>query len=432
MQDLATCGRVVTTTGQTASPACRPGAGYLVTALATQHARTEIRSCWNQLLSGNDKPGALYQSDNYYDYRCESGDIDGDVLAVTETAQGSIVGVVPLKATEIGLQFIAGSDVFLRLAPQGLFLLGSEPMLREDIDAFDSLFLYLLRHYPQARAIAMMSVIVDSFTWRYVTTSRLIRKNYYVYMPEGPRNCHSIAVPVSLDAYNRSLSKKRRYNLQRQERLLQEHLAEEITLVAVDCVGRLHELYAAIEQLQASDPAILTREQYELACRHGILLCYVLRTKSRTIGLAIGSKSRKTFLVHKIFHDEALNRYSPGTALWQYILRDLIERADFTHVDMGVGDPAYRQHTTNVIERRARILLFRRTVANRLRIAAHRGYYSATADLRRRLGDTWLGGLLRQHVLEAGPIRQRVLDAVRRMRRGAGKARASSQGAVFR
>nr|WP_321986087.1 GNAT family N-acetyltransferase [uncultured Lichenicoccus sp.] len=415
---MATLDRVAPATRRTISAvgAERPTARFVVKALSTQQARTAIRSCWNQLLSSNDRPGALYQSDNYYDYRCETGDIDGDVLAVSGTAQGSIVGVVPLKATGIGLQFIARSAVFLRLAPQGLFLLGSEPMLVEDTDAFDGLFLHLLQHYPRAQAVSMMSVVVDSFTWRYVTTSKLITENYYLYMPEGPRNCHSITVPISLDAYQHGLSKKRRYNLHRQERLLQEHLAEEISLIAVDRVSRLPELYAAIDELRATDPAILSREQYELTCKHGILLCYVLRTPSRIIGLAIGSKSRRTFLVHKIFHDDSLNKFSPGTALWQYILRDLIERAEFTRVDMGFGDPAYRQHTTNVIEQRARILLFRRTLANRLRIAAHRGYYAGTADLKRRLRDNPLGALLRRHVLEPGPIQQRLVSALRLVR----------------
>ena len=423
MQDLSMLDQIAPAIGQASvSPVAVPASRrYAVKALSTAHARTAIRSCWAQLLLSNNKAGALYQSDNYYDYRRESGDVEGDVLAVSETARGSIVGVIPLKATEIGLQFVAGTEAFLRLAPQGLFLLGSEPMLAEDTDAFDSLFLYLLQHYPQARAVAMMSVVVDSFTWRYVTTSALLRRNYYIYMPEGPRNCHSIAVPPSLDNYHRGLGKKRRYNLQRQERLLQEHLAEEVELVSIDRVGRLPDLYAAIDQLGARDPAILTREEYELACRHGILLCYVLRTKSRTIGLAIGSKSRKTFLVHRIFHDTGLNKYSPGTALWQYILRDLIERAEFAQVDMGYGDPAYRQHTTNVIEQRARILLFRRTPANRLRIALHRGYYLALASIGARLRGSPLGGV----------IKQRLWGVLRRMRRNR-KTAAPVSGAVFR
>ena len=116
--------------------------------------------------------------------------------------------------------------------------------------------------------------------------------------------------------YHRGLGKKRRYNLQRQERLLQEHLAEEVELVSIDRVGRLPDLYAAIDQLGARDPAILTREEYELACRHGILLCYVLRTKSRTIGLAIGLEDtgRPSWCTGSSM-TQGLNKYSPGTAL---------------------------------------------------------------------------------------------------------------------
>ena len=125
--------------------------------------------------------------------------------------------------------------------------------------------------------------------------------------------------------------------------------------------------------------------------------------------------------MHRIFHDAGLNKYSPGTALWQHILRDLIERAEFAQVDMGYGDPAYRQHTTNVIEQRARILLFRRTPANRLRIALHHGYYLALASIGGRLRGSPLGGV----------IKQRLWGVLRRMRRN-GKTAAPVSGAVFR
>ena len=269
----------------------------------------EVRSCWNQLFCRNDRPGAIYQSDSYDEFRRESGDVEGDLLAITETARNTIVGIVPLKATEIGLQFMLRSKLMYRLRPHGLMLLGSEPMLVEEPEAFDSLFLHLARHHPEASAISLMAVREGSFTWRYLATSAVIREHFYVYKPEGLRNCHAVEVPTSLDAYHRGLGKKRRYNLQRQERLLSEHLGDELTLVAIDRASRLHELYRAIEQLGATDDAILSPEHYALACKHGLLLCYVLRAGSRVVGLALGSQCRRTFLVHRLFHDSSLQRF---------------------------------------------------------------------------------------------------------------------------
>ncbi len=384
MQRSALLEQVVAATWLPSQP-IRHATRFTVTSLATHQSRMEVRSCWNQLFCRNDRPGAIYQSDSYDEFRRESGDVVCNLPATTETEPNGVVGIVPLKATEIGLQFMLRSKLMYRLRPHGLMLLGSEPMLVEEPEAFDSLFLHLARHHPEASAISLMAVREGSFTWRHLATSAVIREHFYVYKPEGLRNCHAVEVPASLDAYHRGLGKKRRYNLQRQERLLSEHLGDELTLVAIDRASRLHELYRAIEQLGATDDAILSPEHYALACKHGLLLCYVLRAGSRVVGLALGSQCRRTFLVHRLFHDSSLQRFSPGTALWQHMLRDLIGNGRFDRVEMGFGDPAYRHHTTNIIEQRARILLLRRTVVNRLRIEAHRGFYAALASISQRM-----------------------------------------------
>ena len=91
---------------------------------------------------------------------------------------------------------------------------------------------------------------------------------------------------------------------------------------------------------------------------------------------------------------------------------------------MGYGDPAYRQHTTNVIEQRARILLFRRTPRQPPQDRClHRGYYLALAEHQAaRLRGSPLGGV----------IKQRLWGVLRRMRRRQEDCRSRVSGAVFR
>ena len=43
---------------------------------------------------------------------------------------------------------------------------------------------------------------------------------------------------------------------------------------------------------------------------------------------------------------------------------------------MGYGNPTYRFLTTNIIEQKGRVLLFRRTATNHCRVLAHSGYSS--------------------------------------------------------
>ena len=66
------------------------------------------------------------------------------------------------------------------------------------------------------------------------------------------------------------------------------------------------------------------------------------------------------------------------------VLRHLIREAEFRSVDMGYGTPAYRYRATNTIVQKGKVLLFRRSIANRARILAHSSYSSAVNLIKAR------------------------------------------------
>ena len=342
----------------------------------------KLRSPWAKLHALQNSPGAVYQSAAYFDYLQEvHGAGTLGVLTVTEKDSDAIIGVVPVRRKTIDMPFAVGERRLLNLKVQGLSLLGSEPMAPREDGALDRLFELLTRKYPEADAIELDAVPLGGALWKYLTSSRIIADRYFVHVLHGFRDCHFITLPASVDDYLNRLTKKRRYNYQRQEKLLREHLALPLQLTLIDRPEQIGDLLAAMTRLGALSPAEIDagRRDFTAAARHGFLYAFVLTAGDRIIGLTLGTKSKQTYRIHRFFHDKQLERFSVGATLWQLVLKRLIADAQFCDVDMGYGTPAYRYSATNTILQKGRLLLFRKTLANRARIVAH-SVFSALAN----------------------------------------------------
>jgi len=224
----------------------------------------------------------------------------------------------------------------------------------------------------------MQSIPLDGYMWEYLNNSNIIGRLYYTHVLHGFRECHSVSIPSSIDEYYRGLPKKRRYNLLRQERQLEEHMGGPLSIFVVEEPEDLPELFRSIDALglPSNNTALLSQRQYLSAARHKILRCHILKVGTAVIGIAVGMKSNDTCVIDRFFYDKALEKLSPGTTLWQTVLRHLIAEGVFIRVSMGYGSPVYRFRATNTIERRGRVLLFRRTFMNRCWIFTHTCYSS--------------------------------------------------------
>jgi hypothetical protein len=67
-------------------------------------------------------------------------------------------------------------------------------------------------------------------------------------------------------------------------------------------------------------------------------------------------------------------------------LKELIVDGQFTSIYMGYGNPAYRYRATNIIEYKGRVLLYRRSLKNRLRILARLIYSALCGFIKSRIG----------------------------------------------
>ena len=86
-----------------------------------------------------------------------------------------------------------------------------------------------------------------------------------------------------------------------------------------------------------------------------------------------------------ISHDHAVAALSPGSTLVFMLIEDIIRRHRIEVIDFGFGEPARPYPSTHVLEDRASVLLFRRTLANRVRQLAHAGFRAPIGLLKRWL-----------------------------------------------
>lgn len=347
-----------------------------------------LRQAWQSLSAHREEPGALFRSAKFFDYLTEAEpEVRLDVLVVEDVGAGEIVGVVPTKISLFELPFTLGNRIWWRLRLKRINILGSEPLVPETPEVYDGLFLTLSQRYPDAQVVYMDAVPLDSRLWQHIRTSRTVRRLYHIHVMHGFRQCHSVLVPSSIDAYRKKLGRKRRYNFMRQERLLQERIVSPLRLKTIEAPDEVPQLFEAMRQLKVSqkDHSSLSDREYACLSAHGFLLCFVLAAEDTVIGLVIGTRYGKTYKVHRIYYNEFFEKFSPGTTLWQIVFRNIIEKAEFSKVDMGFGTPAYQYRATNMVETRGRVLLFRRTFANRCRIFAHATYSSAVDFVKRRV-----------------------------------------------
>jgi CelD/BcsL family acetyltransferase involved in cellulose biosynthesis len=100
------------------------------------------------------------------------------------------------------------------------------------------------------------------------------------------------------------------------------------------------------------------------------------------VAAILGYRHGDVCQVESTVYSPAHARFSPGAVLLHFAVEDLIGRG-VRLIDFGVGNPAYGHSSVLSAREEASVLLWRKTLANRARRAAHTGFRASTAYLRR-------------------------------------------------
>jgi hypothetical protein len=344
---------------------------------------------WTRLLGERVNHDGLRQSPEYFDHLSAlDGPENLSLLAVS--AGGRLAGVVPLHLTGWSLPFEVSGRVIAQSRLRVVEVLGSQPLVADDAALHDRVFAAIADAFPECEAVGMVSVPTDSFLWRYCESSRELRRRFLVY-PYGQRACHTMPLPATFAEYLAKLSGKKRYNLRRQVRRLGKGV-ELRCIERPEDVPALAEAVASLKQPSGVGPGAPTPDaplvpvaQFADLAAHGLLLCYVLVSDGRPRAVTMGMKHAGTYQLACITHDHEVAALSPGSTLIFMLIEDLIQRHRIEVIDFGFGEPAQPHPSVHVLEERAPVLLFRKTLANRARRTAHSAFRAPIGLLKRWL-----------------------------------------------
>jgi Acetyltransferase (GNAT) domain len=362
--------------------------GYSIRLSQDDWDSQEVRTAWASLIAGSSDTDRLRKCPEFLDHCRSVNDPSGLYLATVRDGAGSIRGVVPLCTTSTGLKFEISGIVLAESRARAVRILGSVPLLPADTVAHDLLFGAIDREFADCHAISMDSVPTDSFLWNYVRESKFLKAKFMSYVTHGVRLCHVIPLPSTVGAYFANFSAKRRYNLKRQTRILRDHFSGRFELQRFDSphqVGHLFNLvtptggFAGLRWWGRSGVLIIDRRKAESLAARGLLLVYLLIGDGRPCAALMGLKYGDVYYVGGIPRDRSLDRFSPGSMAVQLAIEDLIRNTSIRRIEMGFGAPAYSHSATNVTEARGNLLLFRKSLSNRLRRFTHATFESLKA-----------------------------------------------------
>jgi len=340
----------------------------------------EIRPAWDALLSSTCNPYALYQSPDWWDHMVDTGEADAPALAVGYEDRGKVAAILPIAKVTRAFEFVMLPRVTLRYPLHGFQLLGSDPLAHPDINLQLSLLSFLGRSYPDAKALYIKCLPANGLLWHHLRTRGCT--DWLPYAEHGIGKLQGIMLPRSFEEYTSKFAAKKRYNLKRQVRLLEEYGSGKLKLVRVESpeqvLGFVRSAQAVSRlswQFHQGSPQFINGENRVLELKdlaqRGILRSYLLVCGEKPCTFVVGYQYRGIYHYADVAFDEHYARFSPGSVLLYLLIADLIETRRPTYVNLGIGDAFYKAQFANNDTDYVSLLLLRKTIASRILITAH-------------------------------------------------------------
>ena len=319
------------------------------------HDRPDILAAWHRILAAAAGPETLYQSPQFFNHLIDMDrgrDANHELFLVRRSVDYAIVGFIPVRTLPCRIAFHAGPVPLFGRTLRACQILGSVPLLDPaEPGLAEFIARQLLVRFAQCHVLYLQAVPQDG--WKGIA-------GVAAYVLNGWRACHTQPLPDSVDAYLKSFSAKKRYNLSRQVRLLTE-AAGPLHVLRIDQPGQVGAMLDAMVATDASRAAGRAGEQARLQslARHGLLLSYVIRCGENDVAVVYGTRSASVWHVYKILCRQDYMHLSVGTSAIHLAVQDVLAHFTFDHIDFGYGTPHAEFRSTHVLETRGLVLLHR-------------------------------------------------------------------------
>lgn len=316
---------------------------------------------WRLLVAASRSPEKIYQTPEFFRFLADTRTSDTDqfeLFAIRDLHHDKVVGMVPVRLSTIALDARMGKLPLMQLQQRVVRILGSTPMMPDDPALLQQLFAYLLAAFPDCAAVSMQAFPAE------MQAQLAGDARHRALAVHGWRGCHTIPLPDTVPEYMAKLSGKKRYNLARQLRLL-EQATGPLELVRIDRSADVRELVAGIAALSPGDVAgsSMTARDYRVLAANRLLLSYVLKSGDAVIAVIAGSRYGDTWHIHQIHYAKRYRHLSAGAVAMHSALQNVIADFAFAHADFGYGEPRHSFASTHVLKQRAHVLVVRKASA---------------------------------------------------------------------
>lgn len=329
---------------------------------------------------------------------------------LVQDASGSVRGSASFLAKPWPLKLYLGELTVAEMPLRRLRLLGGAPAIPEDEKLYDLLFQDLATN-ASFDAIHLAQVRVDSAFWKYLASSRLIRRVFAVYQPESKSLHPRLRFGSSFEEYMKTnFSKTHRHTLRRKVSRFQEEAPGPVRLIRYTEPGEVAPFleYAVkvsrqtyqwnLHQRGLRETARFER-RYGFAAERGWFRSYVLFCGETPVAFLGGYQWRGRYYTDEIGFDPAYSKNSPGTVLQMMAIQDMFAFDKPELIDFGSYD-RYKEEFSNDNYNHCDLILFRRRPYCFVTRELHRGCGLATRAAVRVLHALRLKGRIKKSVRE--------------------------------
>ncbi len=168
---------------------------------------------------------------------------------------------------------------------------------------------------------------------------------------------YTISLPPTYDEFLARYSAKKRYNLRRQFRQLEQYAGAGLTLRRFETPDEVPEFLAFWAQILANrettHPGRMSLVGQESRNRRlaglGLFCSYVLFGGDRPIATLLGYQYGSVFVVERTLHDQGYNAFSPGTCLLHTVVEQLLAAGSTRLINLGYGSPGHDYRATHTV-----------------------------------------------------------------------------------
>jgi CelD/BcsL family acetyltransferase involved in cellulose biosynthesis len=342
-------------------------------------APESVLSEW-KAFEANSRPDAPTQDPDWLrGYFLE--DLDHLSSYILYDTSGSFSGSASFLLKDWPLKLHLGEISVAELPLRRLRLLGGSPALPEDEALYDRLFRELVVT-PGYDTLYFAQVPTDSFLWKYVTTSGLVRESFYRYKPQDPTPHLKLRFGASFDEYMKvKFSATHRYTLRRKVTRFQEAAQGQVKLVrytrpeevgpfldaAVQISRKTYQWNLHQRGLKATERF---ERRYRFAANHGWFRSYTLFSGETPCAFLAGYQWNGRYDIDELGFDPAFTRQSPGTVLHLLAIQDMFNHNKPAIIDFGSYDK-YKEEFATESYPQCDVMLLRRRPYCRLLQGAH-------------------------------------------------------------